>query len=135
MDTSALMVGQEVAVRSAYGHGDYSFGWKVARLTEKRGEVIVWRQNTDGSVTNYRFDAGGREMGRAGSSYRATLTIDVVAAREETARMQRTREAITALHEIKDSRARLEWGKEGLIEEVARLEALIAKARAAAELI
>lgn len=134
MNEINVTVGQEVAVAGRYADRDYSFGWVVRKVTEKKGEIVVGRADWD----NYtiRFDKRGWEVGSGNSYHRARLEPNVVEAREQTARKARSIEAVNAITDVHaNNRVSWGWSKESLVEEVARLEQLLAEARAKVEAI
>jgi hypothetical protein len=134
MNTKQIKVGQEVAIRSGYGDGEYRFGLLVRKVTPT-GQVVV---GAAGDEKEFRFGPDGREMGKGFQSvYTATLEPDVAKARAETARKERLRAAREAVHAIKadpGSNSRY-WDKVALCRELEQLEKLVAMARKAVEAI
>lgn len=132
-----VVVGQEVGIRSGYGHGRVSFGYTVAKVTAS-GQVVVTRTEPStipGLNRERRFNADGYEMKSGASTYhRDSLVTDVAAARERARVEQACNTAANAISAVRID-ARGTYGKEGLLEQVAKLETLLAAARAAVEAI
>lgn len=126
-----VQVGQEVAVRSGYGHHDYAFGYVVKRVTPKSGEIVVVRGESE-----YRFDRQGWQM-KSSIGYRSQIEPDVAKARaamDYKAKAIAASNAIQAVYNSHGGRGAIwSWGKQSLADEVARLEKLVAEARSAVD--
>lgn len=128
--------GQEVAILSAFGDRDYSFGWTVTRVTPKSKEVVVEGKNHQGDTIERRFDQFGYEMERGSSRYRARLESDVQGAKEAIVRKQMEIEAFKLLQHVKlPENIKYTWGKSGMLREIEQLEENLRIARAVVEKI
>lgn len=150
-----VKVGQELAfedgssMRSSWGPARYTFGWIVGRVTPTgKGVAVRSYTNADGSKGALKrgFQHQGYETtdGKDGQpnpngavrNYGGRFYQDVEGLKAQMARRERSQAAAIALNAVKLERpARETWGKESLLEEVTRLETLLATARAAVEAI
>lgn len=130
-NTKSLTLGQEVAIGTSGSYETrYSFDWTVVRITPS-GQVVVSKADQE-----RRFNARGYEMGRGDTWRTPFLVEDVARVRDQQARAARARAAAAALNEVSQlERVRDTYSKEFMLEQVAALEALVAKARAAVEAI
>lgn len=138
MSAINVRIGQVVAVQSPYGDGSYSFGWRVQRITPKAGRIVIEHESrkADGTPLLRTFDASGRELGRTHSRYHARLEPDAQKARDIEEQRVRQQKAATALARVQTNpNAGRCWSKESMAREVARLEGLLAEAKAAVEAI
>lgn len=118
-------VGQEVVVVHNTHYGShYAYGYTVNRVTPT-GQVVV-KRDTDG--LERRFDKRGREMGRPGWNSNYWLEADVEACKGRDARKMRTVQACEALKLVRVDQCQPTYSKEHLLEEVARLQALLMEA-------
>lgn len=128
--------GQEVAILSAFGDRDYSFGWTVIRVTPKSKEVLVEGKDFQGNRMEKRFDQFGYEMERGSSRYRARLETDIQGAKEAMVRKQMEIEAFKLLKHVKlPENIKYTWGKSGMLQEIEKLEENLRIARAVVEKI
>jgi len=111
-------------------HASYTPG-KVSRITPTGIVSVQVGENT------YRFNPKGDEMNNTSSRYRSFL--DTTPFDERTASIERGQRLTIAAEIVKavkaDERVKAEWNKDGLMEEVARLEAMLFAARAAVEAV
>lgn len=149
-----VKVGQELAfedgssMRSSWGPARYTFGWIVERVTPTGKGVAVRkipRLNGTEEVHKRGFQHQGYETqdnekgpnpNGAVRNYGGRFYQDVEGLRAQMERQARSRKASEALNEVKlGNPARDTWSKDSMLEEVTRLEALVAAARAAVEAI
>lgn len=121
----------------------YSFGWTVERLTPT-GKGVAVRAVSGSSGNEVQRKAfqnqgyeteGGNPNGKV-ASYGGTFHTDVAACQAVMDQFRRRQAAAEALNKVKlDSTAWHSWHKDSMLSEVAKLEALVAAARAAVEAI
>lgn len=131
-------VGQRAYVigRSRYLLGTNSYYLVAVTKVTPSGQVLVTRVNWDDTTRpapTFRFSPEGHEIG-GDKWYGNDIDYDVkkIAAKINQGRAQRAaNDAVKAVvHKLRSDSS---WSKEGLLEEVARLESLVAAARAVVE--
>lgn len=117
----------------------YIFGWTVERLTPTgKGMAVRTVTRHDGTPEVQRrafqqqgYETEGNVPNGAVKSYSGNFHTNVEACQAEVASFNRRQEAAAALKLAGSDTARWTWTKDGMLAEVDRLEALLAKARAA----
>jgi len=132
-----VTVGQEVVYLPWTNHETRAnFGWTVTRVSPS-GKFEVTAGH-DGSVVRY-FNAQGYQvegnMNGKVKSYGARIDTDVAAWRNKSDRTARAQLAASALNDVKIETIRSTYSKEYMLEQVAKLEALLQTARAAVEAV
>jgi hypothetical protein len=127
--STQIVVGQEVAVQDRHS---VRFDYKVTKVTPS-GQVVIQR-NFDGY--EMRFDKNGYQMNTMSSHYyKDRLVLDVVGAKEESARKDRARLAERAILAVGERECRYTYGKETMLKQIAEMEVRLAAAKAAVEAI
>ncbi len=146
-----LRVGAPLAFRPRAGDRwdsapSYSFGWVVKRLTPT-GKGVAERSTSilaDGVAQveqrcfqHQGYETEGTTPNGPVKRHGGTFHTDVAACQAAVDQFRRTQNAVSALQAVTASAqtARWTWGKTGLMDEVTKLEALLAAARAAVEAI
>ena len=126
-----LTVGQEVAVAcSGTYQTNYSFGWKVAKITAA-GQITLAKEGAE----NRRFTPRNREVGSSDSWRSSYIIADAAGVKARVAEKTRIHQAAQALQEVKCEVVARYASKATLQEKVAELEAALAKAKALVEAI
>jgi hypothetical protein len=129
-----VIVGQEVVLgRSSSWNYQYSFGWKVSKVTPK-GQIVV--QKTFGaSVEERRFNPEGKEMSGTWGYNQHNLHVDVEEIKARKATEDRCKTARKAIQDVKIDSIGTMADKDTLEKYVKDLEEKLAIAKAAVEAI
>lgn len=141
-----LRVGAPLAFAPRHsGHWDsppsYGFGWVVERLTPTGKGVAVRGEANDPLARRVAFQHQGYETegntpNGAVKSYGGTFHTNVAECQAAVDQFRRAQVATETLNAVKLAQpARWTWGKQSMLGEVTKLEALLAAARAAVEAI
>lgn len=125
-------VGESIYVSRFFGQSTLFSLVEVVKVTPSGAIDVKFHANQEAPFTRFRPD--GREQGETRRPYE----IDTIPTADRKALLdqeQRTKDAATAISTIMPSDVNYRYGKEGLSQEIARLEALLADAKAKVEAI